>query len=459
MRIKTKLWAHQRQMIDFAKSRLDQAGYCWWIAGCATGKTLAVYKLIQEGAYKKTLVITTKGAVSSAWIIDAEKHLSNVNVVAPDKLTVKGKKDALSRITKDVIFVVNYASAMRMWRELRDFGFDFVVADESHKLQSHSSKTSVFLAQLGIEKKLIMTGTPWDDKPLSVFGQVRFLKGFRKGATIISAILGTWTSFFERYAVYYTLDNIKIPTGYKNIDGLIDKVSGFTLWVNSEDVLDLPEEVDIDRFVPFKGELKRAYNELTSEFITHLGEDVLTVDNKLVLALRLHQLTGGFYKPYGSEELKELGDNSKLDECMSIVDEIGGKPLVIFTRFSSDVAKIKAALEKKGIEVKLLVGGTHEHVEWQAGEGQVLLANLSAGSTGVNLSRARYCIYYSIGYSRTDFNQSRYRVRRPGSDLDYPITYYHVLMRNTVDIEIRSALQRKGKVADQLLLGLDKVEL
>ena len=148
-----------------------------------------------------------------------------------------------------------------------------------------------------------------------------------------------------------------------------------------------------------------------------------------------------------------MADDTKLKECLAILDEIGGKPVVIFTRFQEDVRKLQQDIPG----AKLLVGGCHEHIEWQAGEGQVLIANIAAGSTGVNLSRARYCIYYSIGHSRTDYNQSRYRIRRPGSDLAYPIAYYHILMEGSIDIAIRRALASKGLMSGELLAGLDKI--
>lgn len=458
MQIATELWTHQNQMVDYAEARLDELGFCYWIAGCAIGKTLAVYKLIERLGAKKVLILTTKAAVTSAWVIDAQKHTKGVNLLAPHKKDVQGKVAALKASSGAVVFVVNYESAWRMKAVLAAYGFDLIVADESHKLKSHNSKTSCLLALIPAKHRLIMTGTPWDDRPTDAYGQVRFLKPLQVGRTVTSAILGNWGSFFEEYVIYYLHEHVKIARGYKNIDRLRDQVSPFTLWVDTEDVLDLPAETHIERYVEKQGKLRKAYDELSLEWLTELSDGVLTANNRLVLALRLHQLTGGFYKLHREgETLAVDGESAKLDETMAVLDEIGGKPTVIFTRFIEDVRRIKTACEQEGYRVKLLVGGQHEHVEWQAGEGDILIANIAAGSTGVNLSRARYCIYYSVGHSRTDYNQSRARVRRPGSDLSYPITYYHILMRDTVDEEIRAALQSKEDVANQLLRGLDKL--
>ena len=452
--VTTELWDHQRQLVDAAHYALEKYGYCWWIAGCAIGKTLSSYKLMEELGVERVLVITTKAAIPSAWIEDAETHLENINLVAPWKKGVKSKICALMASETPVVYVINYESAWRMWVHLKNYGFDLVVCDESHKLKSRSSKMSKLLCKLNIPKKLIMTGTPWDDRPTDAFGQIRFCSPIIRGNYYGSKLVGSWTAFFEKYVIYHQMDNnIKIPLSYKNLDELREQISDWTVWVDSEEVLDLPPEIHIDRYVTMLPKTKRVYRELKAEFIAQVGDDTIVADNILVQVLRLHQITSGFYQPVGSTEVKDLADDTKLKECLAILDKIGGKPVVIFTVFQEDVRKLLQHIP----DAKLLVGRKHEHLEWQAGEGQVLIANLAAGSTGVNLSRARYCIYYSVGHSKTDYNQSTYRVRRPGSDLNFPITYYHIQMEGSIDTTIRRALARKGNMAKLLLEGLDKI--
>ncbi|KKM15120.1 hypothetical protein LCGC14_1699280 [marine sediment metagenome] len=452
--VTTELWDHQKKLIKIAHYALEKYGYCWWIAGCAIGKTLSSYKLMEELRVNRVLVITTKAAITSAWLEDAKIHTEGFNVVAPHKKSVKGKIEALRSSEGPVVYVINYESAWRMWEHLAAFGFELVICDESHKLKGRNSNMSKLLCRLNIPRKLIMTGTPWDDRPTDAFGQIRFCSPIIRGNYYGSKLVGSWTAFFEEYVIYHqTADNIKIPLSYKNLDKLRQQISDWTVWIDSEDVLDLPPEVHIDRFVTMLPKTRRVYRELKAEFIAQINDDTIVADNILVQALRLHQITSGFYQPVGSTEVKDLADDTKLKECLAILDEIGGKPVVIFTVFQEDVKKLLSYIP----DAKLLIGGRHEHNEWQAGEGQVLIANLAAGSTGVNLSRARYCIYYSVGHSKTNYNQSTYRVRRPGSDLNYPITYYHIQMEGSIDTTIRRALDRKGDMAKLLLEGLDKI--
>lgn len=442
-------------MTDFVLKELNELGYAWEIAGCATGKTLTAYNIANEIGANKTLVLTKKTVIDQAWGNTARDRTSGFNYLPLTEGSSKDKAALLSRFKgKNQVVVVNYETAAIISEELKLHNFDLVVADESHKLKSHNSKQSqrLGLALNDVPYHIAMTGTAWDDRPTDVYGQVRWTAGsYKRGKTVGSKLLGAWTNFFEEYVVYRNIGNIKIPIRYKNLDGLREIIDPFTMYLNTEEVLDLPPEVDIEREVAWTPELRRVYRELEKDMITEYKEGTLVADNALVHALRLHQLTGGYFS---GEDTVEYVATPKIDATIDILDEIGGLPTVVFTNFRSDVDALKPALEAQGHVVKLLVGGMYQHEEFQNGEGNVILVNLSAGNAGIELTRARYAIYYSIGTSRTNYRQSRYRVRRPGSDVSLPITYYHLIMPNSIDGELRSAMLGKGKVSDHLLDGL-----
>ena len=441
-------------MLDWTLERLrSNDPYSLVLAGCGTGKTLFAYKLADEIDTRKTLVLTTKAGVPSAWIREHELWCKDTILIAPTKGTVKQKAALLDEnYGSPIIYVVNYETAWRMGEVIRNYGFDLVIADESHKLQSNASKVSRKLARYcaDIPYKVCMTGTAWDDRPSQVYGQARFLDPSFRRSQVVSEIFGNWSEFRDKFE--YTRDiggNRIITVGYKNQPILADMMSKFTIHINSEDVLDLPEYQDIYRYVPLQGEIRRVYIEMEEWMLANLNEGLLIADNRLVQALRLHQLCRGHH-PDGW--VCDPKDNAAVQETLAVLDEIGNEPVVIFTRFTADVQIIKSVVEKMGKTVKLLVGGKHEHIEWQDGEGDVLIANISAGSESVDLTRARYVIYYSKGHGRTQYNQSRYRIRRPNSTR--PITFFHIVVKRTVDEDIEHAMVNKGRVADYLLKSL-----
>lgn len=473
MLVKAILWEHQKQMVQFGLDRLNSdevvtvgnthihPKMLWWLAGCSTGKTLAAYKIAEIMGFKKTLVITTKAGATAAWLKDANKHLENVTVVAPVGNDLKLKKNSLrAKFEGTFIYVMNYESAWRLGKELMEFGFDFIVADESHKAKANTSAQSKGLAEIAarIPYKLAMTGTGFDDRPTDVYGQVRYLDPVRLPRVGWSSqILGKYTDFFDHYTNYYVHDNIKIPKGYKNQDELREILNPFTLYVDSELVLDLPKVLDIERIVPMNKAIRTAYQDMGNNFLVRMEHEVVTADSILEQGLRLHQITSG-YLPNGVGEATAIvadKENPKLQATLEILDELGGKPVVIFTRFREDVRILQRNLESNGYSVRLLTGSVNQQMEWQyEGQGQVLIANIQAGGEAVDLTRARYCIYYSIGHSRSSFVQSLARIRRVGADLDHPVTYYHLMMENSVDLLIREAMTHKGEFADYLKSGI-----
>lgn len=465
----TPLWEHQKYAVEKIRESLGIRGYYWLLASPATGKTLTIYKLIEELVVRRTLVITTKAAARGAWVADARDHTEGVTICLASEGPIVDRRLKIEQDvnkTGAIVVVMNYEVVMKLRDVIRWAAFDLVVLDESHKIKTHNSKISLGLAEVcsNIRYKVCMTGTPFDDAPTDSFGQVRFLSPILMSgrAHHQSRVFGKWNDFYEKYAIYRQLSpGVNITLGYKNIDDLNAKIAPFTLRINSADVLTLPDALHIMRDVVMTDEIRRLYGKMKTEFIAQYDGREVTIDNVLTLGMRLHQLTGGYFQPDEGEGMY-THSQAKVDETLSLLDEIGKHPVVIFTRFESEVKMLKQKIEETGKTVKLLTGSAAEHVEWQGtkfipGEGDVIIVNMAAGSEGINLTRARYVIYFSTGFSATQYEQSLWRCRRPGSDLNHPITYYHLLTERSIDKTIFNAIAYKRDVAAEVYQSLESV--
>ena len=87
-----------------------------------------------------------------------------------------------------------------------------------------------------------------------------------------------------------------------------------------------------------------------------------------------------------------------------------------------------------------------------AGEATVLAVQIQSGGEGIDLTRAAYCAYYSIGHSLGDYDQSLARIHRPGQTR--PVVYYHLTASATVDVAVYDALDKKRNVIDAVLASL-----
>jgi len=82
----------------------------------------------------------------------------------------------------------------------------------------------------------------------------------------------------------------------------------------------------------------------------------------------------------------------------------------------------------------------------------VLAVQIQAGGIGVNLTRARYSVFYSLGYSLGDYEQALARVHRPGQTRK--CTHVHLISKGTVDEHVYKALQDKADVVEYILRKL-----
>ncbi len=160
---------------------------------------------------------------------------------------------------------------------------------------------------------------------------------------------------------------------------------------------------------------RKLYDELDSALYAEIDSGEITVANAMVKVLRLQQLTSGYLKT-DDGELVQYGCE-KLDLFKELLGEIDrSEPVVIFCRFTSDIANVKTACEKAKRTCGELSGHDNNLSDWQNGKYDCLAVQIRSGGVGIDLTRRCYCVYYSMGHSLGDFSQSLARTHRPGQE-------------------------------------------
>ena len=141
-------------------------------------------------------------------------------------------------------------------------------------------------------------------------------------------------------------------------------------------------------------------------------------------------------------------DTAKEGLLRDILEDLD-EPVVVFARFRHDLDTVHAAaagLHRNSLE---LSGRVNQLAAWQAGEAPVLAVQTQAGGVGIDLTRARVAIYYSLGLSLGDHLQSQARLHRPGQTRT--VAYYYLLAENTIDGKVFKALEARQDVIEALL--------
>ena len=76
-----------------------------------------------------------------------------------------------------------------------------------------------------------------------------------------------------------------------------------------------------------------------------------------------------------------------------------------------------------------------------------------SGGVGVDMTIAKYAVYYSLGYiSPGDYDQTRSRIRRHGQTRD--VIWYHIVATDTVDELVYESIKNKKDTITGVIDGL-----
>lgn len=427
--------------------------------GC--GKTLTAIAIAgagyQMGKVERLLIVAPTSVVA-VWPKELQEY-------AKFKYTCKTllgeKKQRLKQIDDLIKFpfkalkvaVINYESTWRpeILEKLKEFDADMVIADESQRIKTYDAAQSKAMHELGDQAryKLILSGTPVQTAAIDIWSQYRFLD---------KTVFGdNFFKFRGRYAIMGGYGNKKI-VGYKDLEGLIKKEHSIAFRVTKDEALDLPEQTFETRKIQFNQKEKNLYERIKKDSYAELdGGGHITATTVLTRLLRLQQLAGGFLVQDDAQK-PQLVSRAKLDALADIIEDyvIGsGKKLVIFARF---IAEVKAIMELAGkvlpkeLKQVAIYGDIKKEdrgdivKQFQEDPKTVLfIGQIDTAGTGITLTAADTCVYYSKNFNYATYSQSLSRIHRIGQR--NCCTYIDLEIEGTIDELISKALSRKEDMA------------
>ena len=441
------LWKHQRDGIAFLRDH--PASMLAYDMG--TGKTRVAIEAMSLDGAQRVLVLCPKSVVA-VWPRELEKYAPGRYLAVPLGKGTTAERAARAKQAlfhgaargDKVVVIVNYEAAWRgdLKKLLLGVDWDLVIADESHRIKAPGGKASAFCALLSsrARKRLCMTGTPMPHSPLDIYGQYRFLA---------PSIFGTsFARFKAEYAKMGGYGGHEVDE-YINLERLQAMFYSIALRVEADEVLDLPGLHEYDRVVELEPGARRAYDQLLARFQADLAEGRVTAANVLTRLLRLSQCANGVLKTDDGQEVAV--SQAKEQALEEVFDELErSEPVVVFCRFRTDIDTVHRVAAAAGRVSKELSGRCNELQEWQEGHGSILAVQIQAGGVGVDLTRARYAVYYSVNYSMGDYDQSRRRLYRPGQSRR--CTYVHLVAEATIDQDIYEALSERRDLVESVLI-------
>jgi len=433
-----------------------------------TGKTKTTIDnlgiLYKEGKIESALIVAPK-SVYAMWEKEITNHLPDdiERIIQVWNLTKKPSINLIYHralgifnimlMNVEAFSTVNGVTAAKLF--FKHHPKAAFIIDEATTIKNQKAKRTKSILKLAPDAayRRILTGSPITKSPLDLFTQCKFLS---------PKLLGyeSFYAFRARYAEMHTIQmgphtQVMIPKFYKNLDELEKRIKTFSTRVRKEDCLDIPPKVYEQRKIQLKGKQAEVYKRLKQNAITILNDATVSFNNQLTEILKLHQVANGFVKT--DEGIVETFNNPKLDELMTVLDEINGKA-IIWATYIHNIKEIAEAIEKeygKGSYVTMY-GATSVEDRKQVCEDfqtndkvRFFIGNPTVGGYGLTLHAATYVIYYSNNYNLEVRLQSEDRAHRIGQTKN--VLYIDIIAEDTVDEKIVSALDRKLTLSAQTL--------
>lgn len=427
--------------------------------GC--GKTLTAIAIAgagyQMGKVERLLIVAPTSVVA-VWPKELQEYAkfkyTCKTFLGEKKQRIKQIDDLLKFPFKALkVAVINYESTWRpeILEKLKEFDADMVIADESQRIKTYDAAQSKAMHELGDQAryKLILSGTPVQTAAIDIWSQYRFLD---------KTVFGdNFFKFRGRYAIMGGYGNKKI-VGYKDLEGLIKKEHSIAFRVTKDEALDLPEQTFETRKIQFNQKEKNLYERIKKDSYAELdGGGHITATTVLTRLLRLQQLAGGFLVQDDAQK-PQLVSRAKLDALGDIIEDyvIGsGKKLVIFARFIAEVKAIMELADKvlpKELKQVAIYGDIKKEdrgdivKQFQEDPKTVLfIGQIDTAGTGITLTAADTCVYYSKNFNYATYSQSLSRIHRIGQR--NCCTYIDLEIEGTIDELISKALSRKEDMA------------
>ncbi|MCW5556926.1 MAG: DEAD/DEAH box helicase [Verrucomicrobiae bacterium] len=389
------------------------------------------------GAEAPVLVVCPK-SVTDNWRAEATRFAPHLRVAVWRSEQVKDLPALASRAD---IHIINYNQLRMLGEALARQDFHAVILDEGQYIKNPASITAQIARGLRARHRLVLSGTPIENKLLDLWSLMSFA---------MPGALGSRSEFARLFdARGDTLARQRLAA----------RVRPFLLRrTKSQVAKDLPDRIEEDLFCELEGEqrtLYRAELKRAQAMLLRVQTPAALAKHRfnfLTSLLRLRQICchPRLAKPDSTAESAKA--EALLETLEPLMEE--GQKVLVFSQFVEMLDLLRESIAARGWSTYYLVGGTEKRGDlvrqFQAHDGAaVFLISLKAGGFGLNLTAASYVVLFDPWWNPAVEAQAIDRTHRIGQT--QKVIAYRLLIKDSVEEKIRSLQRQKSQLASDIL--------
>lgn len=428
---------------------------CGLFLPMGAGKTVitltAIANLKKSGEANKVLIIAPIRVARTTWPAEIDKwdHTKSLTYSLVDG-DVKKRTRALEQDSD--IYIVGKEQVVWLCETVgKSWPFDMVVVDELSTFKNpQAQRFKALKKQVKKFKRFIgLTGTPAPRGIPDLWSQMFLIDaGTRLGKSI--------GSFRKQYLIPER-SNGYIVYSWAVRDGaqkeIESKISDVVMSLDSSECVELPDINYINVPITLPKTVKKRYDAFKKDLVLELTTTDVSASNLGVLCGQLLQFTSGQIYTHDPSLPVDTIHDEKLKALDDLLTAANGEPVIIYYYYKHEKERIMTLLKSKKLRVSCL--DDEKDVErWNNHDLDVLLLHPASAGHGLNLQAGGSVI---IWYTLPNFNlelyqQANARLYRQGQT--EKVRVYHLLVDDSIDIDMMNALEKKEVTQSTLLDAL-----
>jgi superfamily II DNA or RNA helicase len=409
-----------------------------------TLQTLALVAYARERGAGPFLVVAPTSVVST-WAKEAATFAPGLVVrIVTESHARRGT--SIAAVCEDADLVVTSYTLYRLEVDAYvALSWGGLVLDEAQTVKNHHGKTYQCVRRLDVPFRLALTGTPMENRLMELWSLL----------SIVAPGLYPWPQRF----VELVANPVERLGDRQVLERFRRRVRPFLLRRTKELVAaDLPakqEQVLEVRLTPRHRKVYETHLQRERQTVLGLVEDFDKHRIAIFRSLtRLRQLSldaalvDDDYDGIGSAKIDVL-----VDHLREVVAE--GHRALVFSQFTSFLARVRARLDREGIALTYLDGRTRRRgdvvEEFKQGDASVFLISLKAGGVGLTLTEADYVFVLDPWWNPAVEAQAVDRAHRIGQQS--PVMVYRLVSVDTIEEKVVELKARKAALFARVVDG------